>query len=440
MREINVNKIIDEGVLNNSHRWILFWCFIVMLFEGYDIVVIGTVIPVIMEEWQLSPVVAGALSSYLILGMVLGTLLIPPIADKYGRVKITSIGMLIFSGCMLGAAASTGPTEFGIYRFLSGLGIGAVMPNLIASVSDYSPLKQRNRMITIQQSGYSVGGMIAAGLSIYFISQYGWRPMLFFGALPIFIVPFLHKLIPESPSYYMSRKKYGELGAILQKMNQDYKPMEGDKLEILHTKAAKIPIVKLFQENRTLSTLMIWLTYFISLFLVYGMSTWLPKLMRGVGYDMGSSLMTLMMLSMGGVMGAYLGGLVSDKWRPRKALMTMFFIASLVIVSLSFRMDTLLLNFAVLLAGICTLGTQYTLNAYVSQFYPQDMRSTAVGWGLGMGRIGGTLSPTILGWLLAMQAPFYMNFVFFSVLALIAIIALALVQEKYSAQKQREKA
>lgn len=436
MRKINVNNIIDEGLLNSNHRWILFWCFTVMLFEGYDIVVIGTVIPVIMEEWHLSPVVAGALSSYLILGMVLGTLLVPPIADRYGRVKITSIGMFLFSGCMLGAALSTGPTEFGIYRFLSGFGIGSVMPNLIASVSDYSPRKQRNRMITIQQSGYSVGGMIAAGLAIYFISQYGWRPMLFVGVLPVLLVPFLHKLIPESPSYYMSRQKYSELEVVLQKMNSDYKPMEGDVLEISQVKEAKIPIVKLFQEKRTLSTLMIWLTYFISLFLVYGMSTWLPKLMRGVGYDMGSSLMTLMMLSLGGVMGAYLGGLISDKWKPRKALMTMFFIASLVFVSLAFRMDTMLLNLVVLLAGICTLGTQYTLNAYVSQFYPQDMRSTAVGWGLGMGRIGGTLSPAILGWLLAMQAPFYVNFVFFSALAFVAIIALALIQEKFSAQRQ----
>jgi AAHS family benzoate transporter-like MFS transporter len=432
MSKINVTQLIDDGVFNKHHGWIMFWCFFIMFAEGYDIVVIGTVIPVIMKEWELSPVIAGTLASYLIIGMALGTFIISPLSDKYGRLKITIAGMFLFSICMLGAALSEGPTSFGICRFLSGLGIGGVMPNLISWVSDYSPKYRRNRMIAVQQSSYSVGGMLAAGAAMFIISDYGWRPVLMIGVFPIICLPFLYKMLPESPTYYFKRGQFDKLSAVLQKMNPNYNPSASDEFELAVAKSTKMPVAKLFQEHRAFSTIMIWLVLFCSMFMVYGMSTWLPKLMQGAGYDMGSSIMTLMSLSLGGIIGAYVGGLLSDKWNPKYALMTLYGTAALAVALMSFQMDIVLLNIVVMVSGMGTLGAQYTFNAYVSQFYSPDMKSTAVGWSLGVGRIGGTFSPAILGWFLALQMPFYSNFLFISVIGLVAVMAIRLIQEKYS--------
>ena len=171
------------------HGVVLFWCAFAIIFDGYDLVIYGSVLPSLMEEWSLTPNQAGTLGSVALIGMMLGALIFGPLADKMGRKNVILFCIALFSLFTGLIGISSGPVEFGIYRFIAGLGLGGVMPNAIALMTEYSPKKLKSTLVSIMFSGYSVGGMLAAGLAISLIGQFGWRSLFYVGALPLLFLP-----------------------------------------------------------------------------------------------------------------------------------------------------------------------------------------------------------------------------------------------------------
>lgn len=432
MRSINVNRIIDEVKFNRFHFVLLFWCAFIIVYDGFDLVVYGSVVPVLMKEWSLTPIQAGSLGSYALFGMMLGALIFGPLADKIGRKKVILICVSMFSLFMAFSGSAHGPAEFGIYRFLAGLGLGGVMPNTVALMTEYSPKKLKSTLVSIMFSGYSVGGMLAAGLSIVLIPQFGWRSVFFVGALPLLSLPFIYKLVPDSPRFLLMKNQQELIGQLLAKIDPKYTPQKSDSYEILVPKKSGIPVVKLFEKGRTLSTIMLWLSFFMCLLMVYGLNTWLPNLMAQAGYALGSSLMFLLVLNFGAILGAVIGGWAADRWNAKKVLVLFYIMAGVSLTLLGFKAGTVVLYVLVAIAGGSTIGTQIIANAYVSQYYPSEMRSTGIGWALGVGRIGAIIGPMMGGVLLTMQLPIHQNFMAFAIPGIIAAITIWFVQEKYA--------
>lgn len=435
MHSVNVNKVIDESKFNRYHLLILILCALAIIFDGYDLVVYGTVVPVLIKDWNISTVQAGALGSYALFGMMLGALFFGPLADKIGRKKVILICLALFGFFTMMVGFAQGPTQFGLYRFIAGLGLGGVMPNLISMITEYSPRAIRSTLVTIMFSGMQVGAMVAAGLGIVVIPHFGWRMMFWIGGFPLLLIPLFLIFMPESMNVYVAKNQDERIQKWLKKLSPGYKPVEGEKYSVGAAKAAGMPVVSLFKDDRARSTSMFWITMFMSLLMTYALQTWLPQLMQNAGYSMGSSLFFMVILNVGAIIGAVIGGLLSDRFNGRKVIIVFYIIAFISICLLSFKPSTFILSILVTIAGATTMGTQITANAYVSQYYPNNVRSTGIGWALGIGRLGGIVGPMMVGSLLAMNLTLQQNFIAVAIPGILAAFAMMVVQERYSSAR-----
>lgn len=425
----NPEKTIEKAKLNKFHAMLLFWGTILMLFDGFDLTIYGTVIPSIMDEWGISAVQAGRYGSYALFGMMFGALIFGTLADKLGRKNVILICVFIFSLFMLLTGLAPSPEIFGLFRFITGLGLGGMMPNVIGLISEYSPKGMRSRMIAIIMAGYSIGGVTAAFLSMILIHNFGWASVFFFGAIPLLFLPFLAKLLPDSVSTLINKNDRKEIQKILAKVSPTYTASENEVFVLNKSKEISSPVKNLFTEKRGFITVMIWLIYFMSLLMLYGLNTWLPSFMNEAGYPLGSSLSFLLALNVGATIGAVLMGWAADIWGVGKSLILFFLIATISITSLGYATNIALLYIVVAIAGAATVGTQNLTHSYTSQFYPITMRSTALGWALAVGRIGAIFGPIIGGLLLASNFTLQLNFLLFAVPGVIAAFAVFLVNQ-----------
>ncbi|UTW12808.1 MFS transporter [Marinobacterium rhizophilum] len=427
MRTIDVNDVIDNATFNPFHWKVLLWCTLIIIFDGYDLVIYGVVLPLLMEQWNLNPYVAGLLGSSALFGMMLGAMSFGMLSDRLGRKKTIMICVVLFSlTTVINGFAST-PREFGILRFIAGLGIGGVMPNVVSLMSEYSPKKSRSTLVALMFSGYAVGGMMSAGLGIWIVPNYGWEIMFFLAGVPLLLLPLMMKFLPESVAFLMLHKREGEARGILQKIAPAQRISDEDLLVVPPSNESEGPVRELFRGGRTLSTLMFWTAFFCCLLMVYALGSWLPKLMSMAGYALGSSMMSLMVLNIGAIIGAVGGGWLADRFSLRSVLVSFFVLGSASLVLLGHDHPMWLLYSLMGIAGATTIGSQILLYAYVAQYYPASIRSTGLGWASGIGRNGAIVGPMLGGTLLALALPHHVNFIALAVPGVIATVAVALV-------------
>jgi MFS transporter, AAHS family, benzoate transport protein len=428
VKQVNIQSVIDNARFSKYHWTILFWTALIIIFDGYDLVIYGVVLPKLMAEWKLSPLEAGSLGSYALFGMMFGAVAFGSLADKIGRKRVIAICVAIFSLMTFLNGFVTNTFQFGLCRFIAGLGIGGVMPNVVALMTEYAPKHLRSRLVAIMFSGYSVGGMLSAGMGIWLIPQWGWPAVFFVAIIPLLILPIIMRSLPESPAFLLAQKRFDELGVVLEKVDPEFKAQpDNSYVQATGNASGQAPIVALFKDGRGFSTIMFWISFFMCLLMVYALGSWLPKLMNKMGYELGSSLMFLMVLNFGAIFGAVGGGWLADKLSPRRVLAVFFVIAAISIAMLGFKSHTIVLNLLVALAGATTIGTQIILYAYVAQFYPTHIRSTGIGWASGVGRTGAICGPILGGALMGMNLPVEINFYSFAIPGVIAAIAISFV-------------
>ncbi|MBR9858009.1 MAG: MFS transporter [Gammaproteobacteria bacterium] len=436
MRNIDVNATIDNASFTPFHWKVLFWCSLIIIFDGYDLVIYGVVLPLLMDQWALNPYVAGLLGSSALFGMMFGAMGFGMLSDRLGRKKTILICVVLFSltTCINGLV--TNPWQFGILRFIAGLGIGGVMPNVVSLMSEYSPKRSRSTLVALMFSGYAVGGMMSAGLGIWIVPNYGWQIMFYLAIVPMLLLPLMIRYLPESVAFLMAQDRKEEARALLQKVDPARQITKQDQLVAPPVNVQKAPVLELFRGGRNLSTLMFWTAFFCCLLMVYALGSWLPKLMSAAGYELGSSLMFLMVLNIGAIVGAVGGGWLADRFSLRAVLVSFFLLASASLVSLGYPHPMWQLYSLMAVAGATTIGSQILLYAYVAQYYPANIRSTALGWASGIGRNGAILGPMLGGTLLALALPHQMNFLALAVPGAIATVAIALVGRRQAVANQ----
>ncbi len=435
MKNIDVNDVIDNAKFNAFHWKVLFWCTLIIIFDGYDLVIYGVVLPLLMEQWNLDPYVAGLLGSSALFGMMFGAMGFGMLSDKFGRKRTIIMCVVLFSLTTVINGFATTPWQFGILRFIAGLGIGGVMPNVVSLMSEYAPKKSRSTLVALMFSGYAVGGMMSAGLGIWIVPNYGWEIMFYLAAVPMLVLPLMMKFLPESVAFLVAQKREDEARTILQKVA----PVRGigaeDRLVVPPTKVDKAPVLELFRGGRAFSTTMFWIAFFCCLMMVYALGSWLPKLMSMAGYALSSSLMFLMVLNIGAIIGAVGGGWLADRFSLRSVLVSFFVLGTVSLVTLGYENPTWFLYTLMGIAGATTIGSQILLYAYVAQYYPTSIRSTGLGWASGIGRNGAIFGPMVGGTLLALALPHHMNFMVLAVPGVIATVAVALVGRRFSSKR-----
>ncbi|CAB3761722.1 major facilitator transporter [Burkholderia sp. MSh2] len=437
MREINLQALSDDARPGRLQGAVLFWCALIVVFDGYDLAVAGIALPAIMREMGVNPAQAGFMVSSALFGMMFGNIVFGTVAERIGRRRAIAACLTLFSVFTAAAGLAPTPVLFGAARFLAGIGIGGVMPNVIAHMTEYAPRRVRGTLVTLMFSGYSVGGMLAAVMGKAMIDAHGWQSVFVAAGAPVLLVPLLMKWMPESLPFLIRHGRTDELARIARRLDPDYRRQPGDRYVVGRAdhagRTGHAPVRQLFDDGRGFSTAMFWIACFMCLFMVYALSSWLTRLMADAGHSLGSALTFVLVLNAGAMVGAIGGGWLADRFPIKTVLVSMYLLAAVSITLLGYPMPTALLFVLVGLAGASTIGTQIVNCAYAGQFYPAAIRSTGIGWTLGVGRSGAILAPIVIGALVGIDLPLAQNFMAIGLPALVAAVAVGLIDHRRSA-------
>ena len=391
-------------------RWVAPLCWLAVALEGFDLVVLGVVLPALLKEpgWGLTPNTASLVSVVGLVGVMVGALAVGTISDYIGRRQTMLWTVISFSVLTLLCAFAPNPWVFGLLRFLAGLGLGGVLPTALALVNEYAARGRGGTATTNMMTGYHVGAVLTALLGIVIIEPLGWHWMFVVGALPaLVLVPIMWRFLPESAAFLRSRA--------------------GGATPTAAAPAPRNPVATLFQHGLGRSTIAFWVTSFMGLLLVYGLNTWLPQIMKTAGYELGAALALLLVLNVGAVVGLLFAGRVADRIGNRRSTVIWFALAALFLALLSVKLPGVGVYVSVFLAGVFVFSAQVLVYAYVSHVYPASARGTALGSAAGVGRAGAISGPLIGGWLLTAGLAYPWGFYIFAVVAAVGALAVALV-------------
>ncbi|MFJ5264864.1 MFS transporter [Streptomyces sp. NPDC088387] len=409
-------------------------CGLSITFDGYDLVVFGTTVPSLLDEWNISPAEAGTLASLALVGMLIGALLVGTLTDILGRRKMLLLSVAWFSVSMVLCAMAPSPGWFGAFRLLGGLGLGGLMPTAAALVIEYAPPARRNLTYAVMQSGYAVGGILAAALAIPVIPGAGWRVMYLIGAAPLVVVlPLAYRWLPESLEYLVLRGRRDEALALAHRLGV---PLPEPQVRE-DTRRWYGGVRELVTEGHRTGTALLWVMCFCALLTVYGLNTWLPQIMRAAQFPLGSALTFLLVFNLGSIVGSVVGGRAADRIGSKPVVAVSFLLGAVSIVLLATRPSTWAIYLLLAVAGHGTIGTQNLINAYVTRYYPAAARSTGIGWALGVGRLGAVLGPTIGGLIIDSGAAWQWNFYLFAAVAVIGLAAAGFVPQSPSLAAER---
>jgi MFS transporter, AAHS family, benzoate transport protein len=417
----------QEARRRSTVQWVVGLATLGLIFDGYDLVIYGAVVSTFLRDptqiGEVTPQLAGALGSYALVGVLVGALLAGTIADIVGRRTVMLIAYAWFSIAMGITAMMSTATTFGLMRFVTGLGVGALVATTGAIVSEFAPPGKKNLCNAITYSGVPTGSLLAALLAIILLGTIGWRGMFWIGALPLVtLLPLAFFKMPESPAWLLSRGRVEEARAVAERTGMPLpdasaapaapSPASADARPAATTAAGgRAGFAGLFGPGNAFPAILLGFMSVTGLLLVYALNTWLPELMRRVGYDTKGSLSFLLVLNGGAIIGALLLSRVADRLGPKLVVAGCFLCGAISIVLLTFSLPLGLLLLFVAFVGLGTSGTQTLLFGFVANYFRTNVRGAAVAWCAGFGRLGGVGGPLLGGFLIG--AGFALNSIFY---------------------------
>jgi len=414
----DVTKFCDALELNGFHGLLLLLGMLTLIFDGYDSQIIAYVMPNIIKEWHLTPLQAGSIASYGLVGLMIGTSGLGMLADRIGRKIPLLLGLFLFS-FFGGALYWTHDFKlFCILRFCSGLGIGGVLTLTITVATEFAPAKIRASLVAIMFAGFMVGAALAGVVSMIFVPNYGWRIVLLFAYLPLAFLPVLYLFLPESIRFLAQKGRFDDAIRVLRKIEKSagVAPQQWTKASFALSFAGSAGLKQLFTPRLAVMTLLVWLVYFFNLLVIYGVTTWLPTLLVASGIPASRSYIYTSLNHIGGAAGTIAIGFLMDRFGRKPSLVYSYLLAGLTVSLFGvISASPVGLSMLIATAGFFVNGAQSAQHAVVGEIYPTFVRSTGVGWALTMGRFGAVCGPLLGGWIQSKNYSFNHYFLLFAV-------------------------
>jgi len=427
LRETTVSEVVDNQPLSRFQIGTILMCGFIAVLDGFDTQSIGFLAPAIAESLKVqlqyfAPVFVAGL-----LGLMCGAGVLGPVADRWGRRWTIILSVLVFGLFSFLTGFVTSFNELLLFRFLTGIGLGGAMPNVVALTAEFSPKRLQTIFVSMLFTGMPLGAVLGGLVASALLPLWGW-PSVFYvgGILPLGMVVILIAKLPESPRFLIAhRAKPDRVAAIMARVAPGF-PDIGRVRFVPGAAALKGFSVKhLFTEGRTLGTFLLWVPYFMNLLIIYFVISWLPAVLRQAGMPISAGVTAISLFSLGGIIGSLIQGVSMQKVGSSRLLAAEFGVSVLLIGSLGVLPASFgpIMSVAFVL-GVLVQGAQAGLNALVAEFYPTAIRSTGVGWALGVGRIGSIVGPVLGGVMLSLHWSLQQIFLAGTVPALCAGLAI----------------
>jgi MFS transporter, AAHS family, 4-hydroxybenzoate transporter len=400
-------------------------CTLVQVCDGYDIGSIGIAVPALTHAWNLPGPAFTQAFLWSSIGIMVGALSAGPIGDRVGRKPLLVASLTIFGLASLLTATAGSLLMLSILRFFTGMGIGGAFPGAATLTGDYAPQRLRATMIMASFTGAPVGGFLVGQAGALLLARFGWPSVFVLGGLlPLLTVPVLAIWLPESPRFLAAKRALSpRQAALLQRL--DVAP--GQAAEGLDL-ARGNPVKMLFGKGYALQTVLLWVIFFCSLMDLFLFGYWLPEVLHLTGMSPAEAARAASFRALGAVFAVlYLGPLI-DRFGPQRALAWHYAAGAVFTALISLvAMPYALLAAVIFFSGLTTTGSQTGANATCGKLYPARMRTSGLGWALGIGRLGGIAAPPLGGWLLSLGLPPRQIFLSACGFALVAAVATALL-------------
>jgi AAHS family 4-hydroxybenzoate transporter-like MFS transporter len=416
-------------------------CFVIVLMDGFDTAAIGFIAPSLLSEWHIGKAALAPVLSAALLGLACGALLSGPLSDRCGRRLVLTLSVLLFGVACFASAYARDLTGLTTLRFVTGVGLGAAMPNAVTLMSEFCPDGRRATIVNLMFCGFPLGAAFGGFLAAWMIPQFGWRSVLLVGgAVPLLLAVVLAFRLPESIRYMVARQQPVEkIRKVLVRISADARFAHAFVMHepVRHAQGSGgIRIV--LSRSFILGSVMLWLCYFMGLVIFYGLVNWMPVLLKDAGLTPQRAALVSALFPLGGA-GTVLCGVLMDRFSPNRVVAAAYAFGAISVYAIGQAIGNIgLLMCAVFIAGVLVNSAQASMPALAAAFYPTAGRGTGVAWMLGVGRFGGIAGSFLVAELSRQQVSLPDIFKIIAISGAISCLALLIKQATSSSKDVSE--
>ena len=403
-RAPTVSELIDRRPMGRYQIWTMALCGMVIVLDGFDTQSIGFLAPSMADTLRVSVKTFGPIFAAALVGLMISSMLSGPIADRWGRKWPIVACTLIFGTFAVLTARSTSFDQLLAFRFLTGLGLGGALSNSVALMSEYAPKHLLAVIVSIMFCGMPTGAVLGTQVSAVMLPRWGWRSVFYAGGvLPLTLALLLILILPESVRYLeVSSANQEQISRILGRISRELANTPFSRYQ-RKDRRQNSPVSNLFTEGRAAGTFLLWIPYFMNLLMLYFIVFWLPALLRQTGKPVSAGITAIMLFSVGGIVGSAVEGNLMNRWGSLNVLLAEFVGTMFLIAALAYSTVFSLMMITTFVLGFVVQAAQGGLSAVAATFYPISIRSTGIGWCLGVGRVGSIVGPLLGGLMLKLD-------------------------------------
>jgi AAHS family 4-hydroxybenzoate transporter-like MFS transporter len=402
-KSVSVKEILDSGRFSGYQIWVCFLCFCLTFFDGFDLSLVGVSLPKIAEFLHSKPTALGVVMSAGNVGALIGALVLGLLADRFGRKKMLLVSAFMFGIFTFAISFIQSVEQLVVFRFLAGLGLGGAVPNALAFGSEYAPSHKRATLATTMYAGVAIGAVCAGFAASYLLPRYGWQSLFLVGGIVACLIGlFMVFFLPETLAYLVQKGRDKDRTHIYKIVSKIAPKYAADKETVFVSSEKKLPgapVAHLFKEGRALNTILLWMAFIVSYYLLWFILSWTPMLLKKSGASPQEFSLAFACINIGSALATISIGMLMDKFNPLNILKIGFFLAFVSVIVFGYYAASPFTIVAIVsvIMGFFVIGSNSGLMALATLTYPTDIRGTGLGWATGIGRSGSLIAPIVGG-------------------------------------------